>query len=91
METKDIIPTEQVIEEIKEVIPTGTNRLKTAAKVGVIGAASIAAWEFAVKPVCRKVKTAIVKRKATRKARKTKAEDEDVESMELDDIPEIDD
>lgn len=85
METNDIITTE-AIEEITEAVPAGKNGLKTVAKVGVIGAASVAAWEFLVKPVCRKVKTAVAGRKA---AKKTEAED-DIENMELDDIPEID-
>ena len=88
METNDIITTE-AIEEITEAVPTGKNGMKTVAKVGVIGAASVAAWEFAVKPLCRKIKTAIAK-KATKKAKKTEADDEDIENMEIDDIPEID-
>ena len=88
METNDIITTE-AIEEITEAVPTGKNGLNTVAKVGVIGAASVAAWEFLVKPVCRKVKTAVAGKKAAKKIKKTEAKD-DIEAMELDDIPEID-
>lgn len=88
METNDIITTE-AIEEITEAVPASKNGLKTVAKVGVIGAASVAAWEFLVKPICRRVKTAVAGRKAARKAKKTEVED-DIENMEIDDIPEID-
>ena len=88
METNDIINTE-AIEEIKEAIPTGKNGLKTAAKVGVIGAASIAAWEFVMKPIGRKVKGAIAKRKAAKAAKKAEVEDVDLDNLDTD-IPEID-
>lgn len=91
METNDIITTE-AIEEITEAVPTGKSGLKTAAKVGVIGAVSIAAWEFAVKPLGRKVKDLIDKKKATKKNKKTnKVEEEiDLDDMDLDEVPEID-
>lgn len=89
METNDIITTE-AIEEITEAVPTGKSGLKTAAKVGVIGAVSIAAWEFAVKPLGRKVKSLINKRKAAKKPKKTEEEEIDLDDMDLDEVPEID-
>ena len=89
METNDIITTE-AIEEITEAIPTGRSGLKTAAKVGVIGAASIAAWEFAVKPLGRKVKGLIDKKKAAKKPKKAGGDEIDLDDMNLDEIPEID-
>lgn len=89
METNDIITTE-AIEEITEAVPTGKSGLKTAAKVGVIGAVSIAAWEFAVKPLGRKVKGLINKRKAAKKPKKTEEEEIDLDDMDLDEVPEID-
>lgn len=91
METNDIITTE-AIEEITEAVPTGKSGLKTAAKVGVIGAVSIAAWEFAVKPLGRKVKGLIDKKKAAKKTKKAvKVEEEiDLDDMDLDEVPEID-
>lgn len=91
METNDIITTE-AIEEITEAVPTGKSGLKTAAKVGVIGAVSIAAWEFAVKPLGRKVKGLIDKKKADKKTKKAnKVEEEiDLDDMDLDEVPEID-
>lgn len=88
IETNDIITTE-AIEEITEAVPTGKSGLKTAAKVGVIGAASIAAWEFAVKPLGRKVKGLINKKKAAKKPKKTE-EEIDLNDMDLYEVPEID-
>ena len=88
IETNDIITTE-AIEEITEAVPTGKSGLKTAAKVGVIGAVSIAAWEFAVKPLGRKVKGLINKKKAAKKPKKTE-EEIDLDDMDLDEVPEID-
>ena len=88
IETNDIITTE-AIEEITEAVPTGKSGLKTAAKVGVIGAASIAAWEFAVKPLGRKVKGLINKKKAAKKTKKTE-EEIDLDDMDLYEVPEID-
>lgn len=88
IETNDIITTE-AIEEITEAVPTGKSGLKTAAKVGVIGAASIAAWEFAVKPLGRKVKGLINKKKAAKKPKKTE-EEIDLDDMDLYEVPEID-
>lgn len=89
METNDIITTE-AIEEITEAVPTGKSGLKTAAKVGVIGAVSIAAWEFAVKPLGRKVKGLINKKKAAKRPKKTEEEEIDLDDMDLDEVPEID-
>lgn len=89
METNDIITTE-AIEEITEAVPTGKSGLKTAAKVGVIGAVSIAAWEFVVKPLGRKVKGLINKKKAAKKPKKTEEEEIDLDDMDLDEVPEID-
>ena len=88
METNDIITTE-AIDEIKEAIPTDKNGLNTAAKVGFIGAASIAAWEFVMKPIGRKVKGAIAKRKAAKAAKNPEVEDVDLDNLDTD-IPEID-
>ena len=88
IETNDIITTE-AIEEITEAVPTGKSGLKTAAKVGVIGATSIAAWEFAVKPLGRKVKGLINKKKAAKKPKKTE-EEIDLDDMDLYEVPEID-
>lgn len=88
IETNDIITTE-AIEEITEAVPTGKSGLKTAAKVGVIGAASIAAWEFAVKPLGRKIKGLINKKKAAKKPKKTE-EEIDLDDMDLYEVPEID-
>ena len=89
IETNDIITTEAV-EEIVDAVPTGKSGLKTAAKVGVIGAVSVAAWEFAVKPLGRKVKGLIAKKKAAKKSKKPADDEVDLEEMDLDDIPEID-
>lgn len=89
METNDII-TNEAIEEITEAVPTGKSGLKTAAKVGVIGAVSIAAWEFAVKPLGRKIKGLINKKKAAKKPKKTEEEEIDLDDMDLDEVPEID-
>lgn len=89
IENNDIITTE-AIEEITEDAPTGKSGLKTAAKVGVIGAVSIAAWEFAVKPLGRKIKGLINKRKAAKKPKKTEEEEIDLDNMDLDEVPEID-
>ena len=89
METNDIITTE-AIEEITEAVLTGKSGLKTAAKVGIIGAVSIAAWEFAVKPLGRKVKGLINKKKAAKKPKKTEEEEIDLDDMDLDEVPEID-
>lgn len=89
IETNDIITTE-AIEEITEAVPTGKSGLKTAAKVGVIGAVSIAAWEFAVKPLGRKVKGLINKKKAAKRPKKTEEEEIDLDDMDLDEVPEID-
>lgn len=89
METNDIITTE-AIEEITEAVPTGKSGLKTAAKVGVIGAISIAAWEFAVKPLGRKVKGLINKRKVAKKPKKTEEDEIDLDDMDMDEVPEID-
>lgn len=87
IETNDIITTEAV-EEIVDKVPTGKSGLKTVAKVGLIGAAGIAAWELAVKPLGRKVKGLISKKKAAKKAKKP--EDEiDLDEMDLDNIPDI--
>lgn len=88
IETNDIITTE-AIEEITEAVPTGKSGLKTAAKVGVIGATSIAAWEFAVKPLGRKIKGLINKKKAAKKPKKTE-EEIDLDDMDLYEVPEID-
>lgn len=88
IETNDIITTE-AIEEITEAIPTGKSGLKTAAKVGAIGAASIAAWEFAVKPAYGWIKDKITKKKATKKAKKAEEEEVNLDEMDLDEIPEI--
>lgn len=88
IETNDIITTE-AIEEITEAVPTGKSGLKTAAKVGVIGAVSIAAWEFAVKPLGRKVKGLINKKKTAKKPKKTE-EEIDLDDMDLYEVPEID-
>lgn len=89
IENNDIITTE-AIEEITEDVPTGKSGLKTAAKVGVIGAVSIVAWEFAVKPLGRKIKGLINKRKAAKKPKKTEEEEIDLDNMDLDEVPEID-
>ncbi len=90
METNDIITTE-AIEEITEAVPTGNSGLKTVAKVGAIGAASIAAWEFAVKPVYRWVKGKIVKAwKASKKPKKSQEDEINLDEMDLDEVPEID-
>ena len=80
IENNDIITTE-AIEEITEDVPTGKSGLKTAAKVGVIGAVSIAAWEFAVKPLGRKIKGLINKRKAAKKPKKTEEEEIDLDYL----------
>lgn len=89
VENNDIITTE-AIKEITDDVPTDKSGLKTAAKVGVIGAVSIAAWEFAVKPLVRKVKNLMNKRKTTKKPKKTEEEEIDLNDMELDEVPEID-
>lgn len=89
MENNDIITTE-AIEEITEAVPTGKSGLKTAAKVGVIGAISIAAWEFAVKPLGRQVKGLIYKKKAAKKPKKTEEDEIDLDDMDMDEVPEID-
>ena len=92
METNDIITTE-AIEEITESNPTGKNCLKTAAEIGIIGAASIAVWEFGVKRIIRWGKRKIAAKKAASKNSKKPAEaddDKDIDNMTLDDIPEID-
>ncbi len=88
MENNDIITTE-AIEEITEAVPTGNSNLKTAATVGVIGAASVAAWEFAVKPAYRWVKRKIHDRKVFRKAKMIQTAEPDemkdsVEEIEVD-------
>lgn len=85
METNDIITTE----EIMEAAPTGKSGLKTAAKLGVIGAISIAAWEFVMKPLVRKTK-GLINKKTANKAKKTDEEEIDLDDMHLDEIPEID-
>ena len=89
METNDIITTE-AIEAITETVPTDKSGLKTAAKVGAIGAVSIAAWEFAVKPLGRKVKGLINKKKAAKKLKKAEEDEIDLDDMDLDEVPEID-
>lgn len=88
MENNDIITTE-AIEEITEAVPTGNSNLKTAATVGVIGAASVAAWEFAVKPAYRWVKRKIHDRKVFRKSKMIQTAEPDemkdsVEEIEVD-------
>lgn len=88
MENNDIITTE-AIEEITEAVPIGNSNLKTAATVGVIGAASVAAWEFAVKPAYRWVKRKIHDRKVFRKAKMIQTAEPDemkdsVEEIEVD-------
>lgn len=88
METNDIITTE-AIEEITEAVPTGNSGLKTVAKAGAIGAVSIAAWEFAVKPAYRWVKGKIAGKKATKKLKKPQENEIDLEEMNLDEVPEI--
>lgn len=89
VETNDIITTE-AIKEIVDAAPTDKSGLKTMAKVGVIGAVSIAAWEFVVKPLRRKVKDLMNKRKTTKKSKKTEEEEIDLNDMDLDEVPEID-
>lgn len=88
MENNDIITTE-AIEEITEAVPTGNSNLKTAATVGVIGAASVAAWEFVVKPAYHWAKRKIHDRKAFKKAKMVQAAEPDemkdsVEEIEVD-------
>lgn len=87
MEVNDIITTE-AIEEITEAVPTGNSGLKNVAKIGAIGAASIAAWELAVKPIGRKIKGLIIKKKAARKTKKAE-EEVDLDNLEIDEIPEL--
>lgn len=88
MEVNDIITTE-AIEEITEAVPTGNSGLKNVAKIGVIGAASIAAWELALKPLGRKVKGLIIKKKRSRKIEKIANGEVDLDDMVVDEIPEL--
>lgn len=87
MEVNDIITTE-AIEEITEAVPTSNSGLKNVAKIGVIGAASIAVWELAVKPLGHKIKGLVTKKKTAGKITKTE-EELDPDDMEIDEIPEI--
>lgn len=89
METNDIITTE-AIEEITEAVSTNKSSLKTVALAGVIGAVSITAWELAIKPLGRKVKGLIDKRKAARKPKKTDEDEIDLDDIDLGGIPNID-
>ena len=90
METNDIITTE-AIEEIADNVTNGQNCLKTAAEIGIIGAASIAVWEFGVKRIIRLVKGKIAEKKAASKDLKKPKSDDEVDDMNLDDdLPEID-
>lgn len=87
MEVNDII-TNEAIEEITEVVPTGNSGLKTVAKIGVIGATSIAIWELAMKLLRCKIKNRIIKKKTARKIEKAE-EEVDLDDMEIDEIPEL--
>ncbi len=89
IENNDIITTE-AIKEITDDVPTDKSGLTTAVKVSVIGAVSIAAWEFAVRPLVCKVKNLMNKRKTTKKSKKTEEEEIDLNDMDLDEVPEID-
>lgn len=89
MEVNETITPEEV-EEIMDALSTKTSRLKTVTKVGVIGAVSITAWEFAVKPLARKVKGLIEKKKAVKKSGKIDEEENDFYDENLSDVPEID-
>lgn len=88
MEINEVI-TNDAIEEIVDAVPNGKSGLKTAAKVGVIGAVSIAAWEFAMKPLGRKIKSLIVKKATTKKPKKAESDEDELYDMDLDEIPEI--
>lgn len=78
IEMKDLNTTE-VVEDVAEAITTGGSGLKNVAKIGLIGAASIAVWELAVKPVSRKISSLITGRKVARmkKAETTEKEEEE--------------
>ncbi len=90
MNTNETITTE-AIDTITEAIPTGKSGLKTIAKGGIIVAGGIAAWELAIKPLGRKIRKTIAKRKAPKVITVVKDEDEiDLENMDLDEVPDID-
>lgn len=85
IETKELIPTEAV-EDVAEAMTTGGSGLMNVAKVGLIGAASIAVWELAVKPMSRRVSSLIAGRKVAR-MKKADAEENNEEDVE---VPSID-
>lgn len=65
MNTNEIITTE-AINTIKEAIPTNGSGLKNVGKTLAIVSTGIAAWELLVKPIARKIKTAVSRKKHTK-------------------------
>ena len=77
------------MEDIMEATTANSGSgLKTAAMVGGIGTLAILGWEFAVKPLSRKVGKTLKEKQVARKLKKAKPIDPD--DVDLDDIPEID-
>lgn len=93
MEVNEIMIPEEAIEEVLDTIPeNGGSGFKTVAKVTAIGAASVVAWEFAIKPLGRKV-TGLLKKAKAKKLKKSHTDEVEDELFDEDitDIPEIDD
>lgn len=75
--TNDVIVTEAAQDIVEQVAkPSGNNGLKNVAIVGGIMTLGAMAWEFAVKPIGRKVKTAIKKARDKRKGESAEGYDE---------------
>lgn len=88
METMETI-TEPAKETMEAVAKSG-NGLRYLAGGGIIAAASIAAWEFAVKPLGRRAKRWAAGKRASKKNRKDETVEMDIAEMDIEEIPDID-
>lgn len=82
---------DEVSEVVADAIPANNSGWKTAAKVGGTMVLGAVLWEKAVKPIGRKVKSALVKAKQKKAAKAPKTEEVPLEDMKLDDDYEIPD
>jgi len=89
IEKNEIITTE-AIEDITEATPTEGSVLKTVGIIGVGLAGAALLTKFVLLPLGRKAIGAIQKRKATKKAEKAEPAEVELDDMDLDEIPEID-
>ena len=90
MEKHEII-TNEAIENMTDATPDEGSVLKTIGTVGFGLIAAVAVVKFVVIPLSKKIKGKITERKiAKRHAKEAKEEEIDIDNIDLDEIPEID-